>query len=113
RVEMESVCERVFDYGRTPAEWALVDGGRHAAGASGSGRTIRLFSDLALGVEGGRVRARHVLEAGDRAYCVLTWAEALSAPSDLADAEARVAATTRYWRRWLAQARIPDHEWRD
>ena len=25
-VEVELVCEPVFDYGRAPAEWTLVDG---------------------------------------------------------------------------------------
>ena len=30
-----------------------------------------------VGVEGGRVRGRHVLEAGDRLYCALSWAEDL------------------------------------
>ena len=58
RVEVELVCEPVFDYGRTPAEWTLVDGGRSAADATGAGQTLRLRSDLALGVEGSRVRAR-------------------------------------------------------
>jgi GH15 family glucan-1,4-alpha-glucosidase len=31
RVELELVCEPVFDYGRTVAEWALVDDVGHAA----------------------------------------------------------------------------------
>ena len=62
-VEVELVCEPVFDYGRTPAEWSLVDGDRHTADAHGAGQTIRLQSDLALGVEGDRIRARHVLAA--------------------------------------------------
>ena len=39
-VEVELVCEPVFDYGKTPAEWAAVDGGRHAADASGAGQTV-------------------------------------------------------------------------
>ena len=30
---------------------------------------------MALGIEGGRVRARHVLRAGDQVYCALSWAE--------------------------------------
>ena len=80
RVEVELVCEPAFDYGRTPAEWTLLDGGRDAADATGAGQTIRLRSDLALGVEGSRVRARHVLEAGDRAFCSLSWAEQLAGP---------------------------------
>ena len=64
QVEIDLVCEPAFDYGRTAAEWTLVDGDRHTADASGAGQTIRLRSDLALGIEGGRVRARHVLQPG-------------------------------------------------
>ena len=112
-VEVEIVCEPVFDYGREPAEWTLVDGGRHAADARAGGQAVRLQSDLALGIEGNRVRARHVLEPGDRAYCSLSWAEAFAGPTDVDDAEARIAATVRYWRGWLGRARIPDHLWRD
>ena len=112
-VELELVCEPVFDYGRTEATWTEADGGRTAADATGAGRTIRLTTDLALGIEGDRVRARHLLEAGDRVYCALSWAEDLVAPTDIGDAEARIAATVEYWRRWLGRARIPDHEWRD
>jgi GH15 family glucan-1,4-alpha-glucosidase len=112
-VEIELVCEPVFDYGRVAAEWKLVGDDRHYADASGAGQTVRLASDLALGIEASRIRARHVLQAGDRAFCALSWAEALATPPDAANAAARVEATTRYWRRWLGQARIPDHEWRD
>ena len=56
RVEVELICEPAFDYGRTPAEWSLVDGDRHAADASGAGQAMRLVSDLSLGIEGNRVR---------------------------------------------------------
>jgi len=113
RVEVELVCEPVFDYGRTPAEWTAVGGGRHAADATGAGQTIRLESDLALGIEENRIRARHVLEPGDRAYCALSWAEGLTAPQDADNASARITATTRFWRAWLGRARIPDHRFRD
>jgi GH15 family glucan-1,4-alpha-glucosidase len=113
RVEVELVCEPDFDYGRVPAKWTAVDGGRHAADANGAEQTIRLRSDLALGIEGNSVRARHVLGPGDRAYCALSWAEGLAAPQNADEAEARIAATTRYWRAWLGGARIPDHRFRD
>jgi GH15 family glucan-1,4-alpha-glucosidase len=113
RVEVELVCEPDFDYGRVPAKWTAVDGGRHAADANGAKQTIRLRSDLALGIEGNSVRARHVLGPGDRAYCALSWAEGLAAPQNADEAEARIAATTRYWRAWLGAARIPDHRFRD
>ena len=112
-VEIELVCEPIFDYGRDPGEWTLVDGGRSTADARGGEQVIRLQSDLALGIEGSRVRARHTLQPGDRAYCSLSWAEGLAGPADCEDAEARVATTITYWRRWLGRARIPDHLWRD
>ena len=34
-IEIELVCEPVFDYGRVPAEWTLVGDDRHTADASG------------------------------------------------------------------------------
>ena len=37
-VDIELVCEPVFDYGRSPAEWSLVDGERHAADARAPAR---------------------------------------------------------------------------
>jgi GH15 family glucan-1,4-alpha-glucosidase len=112
RVEIELVCEPVFDYGRTLAEWTLADGNRHTADASGAGQTVRLQSDMELGIEGNRVRARHVLEQGEQLYCALSWAEGLAAPQTIEEASARLAATTRFWRAWLAGARMPDHRWR-
>jgi GH15 family glucan-1,4-alpha-glucosidase len=91
----------------------MVDGGRHVADASGAGQTIRLCSDLPLGIEGNRIRGRHVLNVGERAFCSLSWAEELASPNDVEEAVAKVAATTRFWRNWLAGARIPDHRWRE
>lgn len=112
-VEVEIVCEPAFDYGRTPAAWTMADGGRHVADASGADVTIRLHTDLDLGIEGNRVRARHVLRPGDRAFCALSWTHDLSGPVDVSDAGARVETTTRFWRRWLDGARMPDHRYRD
>jgi alpha,alpha-trehalase len=113
RVEVELICEPAFDYGRVAATWSAVDGDRHVADASGAEQTIRLSSDLALGIEGSRVRARHVLSPGERAYCALSWAQGLTGPHSADEAEARIAATIRYWRAWLNGARIPDHRYRD
>ena len=112
-VEIELICEPVFDYGRVPAEWTLVDGSRHTADASGAEVRIRLQTDMALGVEGDRVRARHVLGTGERLYCSLSWAEELASPGDVDEATAQLDATMRYWRAWLGRARLPDHRWRD
>src|SRR5436190_5524661 len=111
-VEVELVCEPVFDYGRVPAEWAAVDG-RHAADATGAGQRFRLQSDLQLAIQGERVRARHVLQPGERAFCALSWAEELATPQTVDEARTRLKSTTRFWRNWLSTARIPDHQLRD
>ncbi len=75
--------------------------------------TIRLATDMALGIEGDSVRARHTLKQGEQAYCSLSWAEDLASPQNIDEANARLAATTRFWRNWYAAARIPDHRWRE
>jgi GH15 family glucan-1,4-alpha-glucosidase len=111
-VEVELVCEPVFDYGRETAAWSLVGDDLHAADASGAGQTIRLRTDLALGIEAGRVRARHTLQEGERMYCSLSWAEGLAAPADAGDATAQLDATAHFWRSWVGRARIPDQRWR-
>jgi GH15 family glucan-1,4-alpha-glucosidase len=110
-VEIDLECEPVFDYGRVPAEWSLGDD-RHVADARGAEQTIRLCTDMAIGIEGNRARARHTLSEGDELYCSLSWAEDLASPAGLDDANARLAQTTRFWRSWLSRARLPDHRWR-
>jgi alpha,alpha-trehalase len=113
-VELELICEPAVDYGREPAEWTLVDDSRHTADASGAGQTVRLQTDLALGVEATRIRARHTLAAGERAYVALAWGEGLSAPGNVDDAQHRIDETVRFWRHWLARARpFADHRWRE
>ncbi len=111
-VEIELTCEPVFDYGRVPASWSVDDEG-HRADASGAETTIRLQTDMAVGVEGDWVRARHVLKGGEQLYCALSWAEGLLAPASFDEATAHLAETATFWRHWLGRARIPDHRWRD
>ena len=113
RVEMELVCEPVFDCGLAPAEWRLLDESSHIAEATGAGVTIRLLTDMSVGVEDNRVRARHVLRPGERLFCALSWAEDFAAPTDVDAAEHCIATTVGFWRAWLGGARIPDHRWRD
>jgi GH15 family glucan-1,4-alpha-glucosidase len=111
-VDMELICEPVFDYGRVNAQWSVTDEG-HRADASGSDLTLRLQTDMAMGIEGDWVRARHTLKKGEQIYCSLSWAEELAAPENIDEANEQLAATTRFWRDWLGRARIPDHRWRD
>jgi GH15 family glucan-1,4-alpha-glucosidase len=112
-VEMELVCEPVFDYGRVPAEWSLAGDDRHTADTHGPHQTLRLQTDMAMGIEGNRIRARRTLHAGERAFCSLSWAAELESPQSLADADARMDATAAFWHAWLAGARIPDHRFRE
>ena len=82
-------CEPIFDYGQVPATWSLADGNDGIADATGGDQMFRLGTDLSLGIEGDRVRARHHLNAGDRAYCAVSWAHELEVPlNDVDDADA-------------------------
>jgi GH15 family glucan-1,4-alpha-glucosidase len=67
---------------------------------------------MLIGVEAGQARARHVLREGEELFCALSWDDGVSVPADCGDANARLNATTRFWRHWFARARIPDHELR-
>jgi alpha,alpha-trehalase len=111
-VEIELICEPVFDYGRAQAQWSVQEEG-HRADASAGELTIRLQTDMAVGAEGDWVRARHVLKPGEELYCALSWAEELEVPMSVQEANERLEATTRYWRSWLKGARLPDHRWRN
>ena len=112
-VEVELICDPVFDYGRTPGEWKLADGDRHSADVTAADVTLRLRTDMALGIEGDQVRARHNLAEGDRLYCALSWGPDLAAPATVEEADDRIDVTIAMWRAWLDRARIPDHRWRD
>ena len=108
-VEIDLICEPAFDYGRVPAEWTLSPN-RHRADASGGELALRLQTDMLLGIEAGRARARHVLRAGETVYCALGWSDEALVPTTADEAADQLAGTTRFWREWLARAAIPDHE---
>ncbi len=108
-VQIDLACEPVFDYGRQGAEWSLTPD-RHRAEATGSGQAIALQTDMLIGVEAGVARARHVLHAGEQCFCAVSWAAEAHVPTTVEEAQEQLAATTRFWRDWLARARIPDHD---
>ncbi len=112
QVQVEAVCEPMFDYGRKPAEWSLLRDDWTAAEATDGETIVRLFSDLRLGIEGNRARARHTLEEGERRYAALCWTHGLDGPKGGEDADQRLDTTAHYWRDWLAGGRFPDHRWR-
>ena len=110
-VEVELVCEPGFDFGRVLADWSLTPD-RHRADATGADQTMRLQTDMLLGIEANRVRARHVLREGEELFCALSWDEQAPTPATVDEANALLRATRRFWRHWLSRARIPDHELR-
>jgi GH15 family glucan-1,4-alpha-glucosidase len=109
RIHLELVCEPGFDYGRALGEWKLADD-RHSAEATGAGQTIKLQTDMLLGIEANHVCARHDLHAGERAFCALSWGEGDPVPQSVEEADEQLATTKRFWRNWLARAQIPDHQ---
>ena len=111
-VEVELVCDPAFDYGRVPGEWSLSDD-RRTAQATGAGQKLTLTTDMLIGIEGNHARARHVLREGEQIFCALSWGEEQApVPSTVQEANELLNTTTRFWRRWLSRARIPDHEFR-
>ncbi|HEX5822013.1 MAG TPA: glycoside hydrolase family 15 protein, partial [Solirubrobacterales bacterium] len=82
----------------------------HRADATGAEQALRLQTDMLLGIEEGRARARHVLRAGETVYCALAWSDEALVPTSGDEAADQLAATTRFWRDWLARAAIPDHD---
>jgi alpha,alpha-trehalase len=109
KVEIDLVCEPAFDYGRVPGEWTL-SADRHRAEASGAGQALQLQTDMLLGIEAGRARARRVIDAGETVYCALGWSGDARLPTSVEEASEQLKATTTFWRDWLARAAIPDHQ---
>ena len=111
-VQVEAVCEPMFDYGRTAASWQMLGDDWSHAGASDGETMLRLCSDLRIGIEGNRARARHTMTEGERRYVALGWTHGIHGPIDCEDAHRRQTTTSHYWRTWLAGGRFPDHRWR-
>ncbi|MBS1871129.1 MAG: glycoside hydrolase family 15 protein [Actinobacteria bacterium] len=110
-VQIELVCEPAFDYARAATQWTPVDGYAVADATDGE-TTVRLSTDLMLGIEGNRARARHTLQEGERRFCALSWAADLHGPRTLEEATATLDRTSHFWRGWLDDGHFPDHPWR-
>src|SRR4051794_4306301 len=113
RVEILLECEPKPAYGLQPASWSY-DGpgyGRATASAGPEHPVLQLTTDLRLGFEGPRARARTTLRAGERAFAALTWTEH-PPPRDCHEAWERLDYTCGVWREWLSHGAFPDHPWR-
>ena len=112
-VEIKLECEPAFDYGGLAADWSYRGGGYNEALARSEGMDLelRLASDLRIGFEGPRARARTMLHEGETAYVALGWSEH-GLPASYEEAEEWLARTGRYWQEWLKHGNFPDHPWR-
>jgi len=113
KVQVNMECSPVFDYGRTPVEWAYADGGYHEAVAQAEGidLQLRLTTDLNLGFEGTSATARTLLKEGDRRFVALSWSDH-TPPRTLAEASEGLRWTCHHWQHWLDRGWFPDHRWR-
>ncbi len=112
-VEMKLDCEPAFDYGGLAADWSYTGPGYHEAIAQTEGMDLelRLRSDLRLGFEGPRARARTTLHEGEVAFVALGWS-GHPLPQSYEEAEEWLRRTGGYWQEWLKHGRFPDHPWR-
>jgi GH15 family glucan-1,4-alpha-glucosidase len=112
-VEIKLDCEPAFDYGGLAADWSYSGPGYNGAVARSEGMDLelRLVSDLRLGFEGPRARARTTLHEGQVAFVALGWSQQ-PLPSSYEEAEEWLARTGRFWQEWLKHGAFPDHPWR-
>jgi alpha,alpha-trehalase len=113
RVEMHMECEPRVDYGRKSVEWEYAGSGYGKAVATADGEDVELTmtTDLRIGFEGGRARARTTLRDGDTAFVALSWSEH-GGPETYDDAYHRLVYTADFWHEWLSHGEFPDHPWR-
>jgi alpha,alpha-trehalase len=111
--EIQLDCEPAFDYGGLAADWSYIGDGYSKAAACSEGMDLelQLLTDLRLGFEGPRARARTTLHEGEVSFVALGWSKN-PLPSTYEDAQARMAATGRFWQEWLKHGSFPDHPWR-
>jgi GH15 family glucan-1,4-alpha-glucosidase len=113
RVEMRMECEPRLNYGTTPVRWEYEGTAYGAAVATAEGEDVelRLTTDLRLGFEGPRARARSTLRDGDTAFIALSWSEH-APPRSYDEAYHRLVYTADFWHDWLSRGDFPDHPWR-
>ena len=112
-VEINLDCEPVMDYGRKHVTWEYADDGYHKAIATAEGMDLQLTlaTDLRLGFEGPRAKARTTMHDGDLAFVALSWSDH-DGPDSYDDAYQRLVRTADYWHDWLSHGEFPDHPWR-
>ncbi|MGY4765738.1 glycoside hydrolase family 15 protein [Kribbella sp. CWNU-51] len=113
-VDLSMVCEPMFGYGRKEATWRY-DGPGYAEAVADCPDldhdvTLKLTTDLRLGLEGRTAQARTRMSQGDTAFVALSWS-VLSPPRTWVEALVRMGRTAEYWRQWMNVGVFPDHPW--
>ena len=112
-VPVELICSPAFNYGREPARWkSVAEEPEYALDATDGKTTVRLLSDMRMGIEGSSAHARHTMREGERRFCALSWTAELGGPRTHDQAHGHMVRTAHYWREWLAAGTYPDHPWR-
>ena len=73
---------------------------------------LRLVSDLRLGFEGPRARARHDPARGRHAHSSRSGGPSTRSRRPTRRRTERLARTARFWQEWLKHGSFPDHPWR-
>ncbi|MDF2823351.1 MAG: glycosyl hydrolase family 15 [Mycobacterium sp.] len=115
-VELVMSCEPSFDYHRIPAKWEYSGPAYGEAIARASRNpdahpTLRLTTNLRLGLEGHEARARTRLTEGDNVFVALSWS-GHPAPQTYEEAAEKMWQTSEMWRQWINIGDFPDHPWR-
>ncbi|MCU1699131.1 MAG: glycoside hydrolase family 15 protein [Mycobacterium sp.] len=115
-VELVMDCEPSFDYSRIPAGWEYAAEGYGEAIARAmrdpdAHPTLRLTTNLRLGLDGRQARARTRLKEGDDVFVALSFSSN-AAPQTYAEAADKMWTTSECWRQWINVGDFPDHPWR-
>lgn len=112
-VELELSCEPAFDYYPKDTAWEYSGSDYGAATATcvsgaaekGEHPTLKLTTNLRLGLEGREARAHRPLKEGEDVYVAMSWAS-LPAPQDFEEAASKMWDTAECWRQWIVNGRF-------
>lgn len=115
-VELEMSCEPAFDYHRKQTVWEYTGDVYEEATATarpenGDQPTLKLTTNLRIGIEGREARARTRMSEGDNVFVALSWSS-LEPPRTFDEAADKMWQTAECWRQWITIGRFPDHPWR-
>jgi GH15 family glucan-1,4-alpha-glucosidase len=115
-VELVMNCEPSFDYHRVGASWeysaqAYGEAIARANKNPDSHPTLRLTTNLRIGLEGREARARTRMKEGDNVFVALSWSKH-PVPQTYDEAADKLWQTSECWRQWINIGDFPDHPWR-